>query len=74
MKKLGHKSKILMDKLSLMGKKLVKKAFYSLSISAKAFKYFISSRFLYKLVDDYSLPRAHILTRITSKINKLQDI
>ena len=40
-----------------MGKKLMGKAIYSLYFLAKAFKYFMTSRFLYnKLVDDNSVP------------------
>ena len=58
-----------------MGKKVVVKAFFTAQTVSKAFDYFMTSRALYKkLVGDYSLPSVRSLTRITSKVGKVNEL
>ena len=41
----------------------------------RAFQYFATSRSLYKrLINDYQLPSVSTLTRITSKVSKVEDV
>ena len=58
-----------------MGKKIVGNSLYPAEIITRAFEYFATSRTLYKrLCSDYKLPSIRTLTRITSKINSLDDL
>ena len=74
-KELSHKTSIILDQISLMGKKVAGKAFFTAQTVSRAFDYFMTSRALYdKLVDDYSLPSVRTLTRITSKVGKVNEL
>ena len=48
---------------------------YSLNMIMRAFQYFATSRSLYKrLIIDYQLPSVSTLTRINSKVSKVEDV
>ena len=57
-----------------MGSKVVGKPVYSCEVIIRAFEYFATSRCLYnRLRKDYQLPSIPTLTRITSKVSKLNE-
>ena len=74
-KQICHKKEIMVENLKAMGTKKVGQKLYSPSTILQAFEYFATSRALYsKLVKDYPLPSVRTLTRITSKVDKIDDI
>ena len=71
----SHKTQIIFEQLGAMGKSTVGNVVYSPEIICRAFEYLATSRALYhKLVTDYQLPGIRTLTRITSKVGRVEDI
>ena len=65
---------VLMNQLSVSGKKAVGKSIYSPEMIARAFEYFCISRSLYdRLRKDFQLPSIRTLTHITSKTSSVDD-
>ena len=53
----------------------VRTRIYSPNMIMSAFQYFATSRSLYKrLINDYQLPSVSTLTRITTKVSKVEDV
>ena len=74
-KSLDHKKEILAENLQSMGTKRVGQKLFSPKTILQAFEYFSTSRALYsKLVKDYALPSIRTLIRITSKVDKFEDV
>ena len=70
-----HKHSILLEHLSVMGKKTVGKPVYTPEMICRAFEYFCTSRALYnRLRNDYHLPSVRTLTRITSKVSHIDEV
>lgn len=70
-----HKKNILLSHVNVMGKQNVGSTLYPIEVILRAFEYFAKSRSLYNsLCEDYKLPSIRTLTRLTSIVNKLDDI
>lgn len=73
-RKQDEKVDVLMNQLSVSGKKTVGESIYPPEMIARAFEYFCISRSLYNcLCRDFQLPSIRTLTRITSKTNSVDD-
>ena len=73
-KKLDNKTMVLVEQFSAMSTTPVGKKLYNHDIIIRAFEYFSTSRCLYsKLRNDYALPSIQTLTRITSKVAKVDE-
>ena len=69
-----QKVNVLLNQLSVSGKKTVGKSIYPPEMISRAFEYFCISRSLYdRLCKDFQLPSIRTLTRITSKTSSLDD-
>ena len=69
-----HKTDIIQQQISAQAPKRIGYFLYDTDIITRAFEYFATSRALYtKLRRDYQLPSISTLTRITSKVSKLND-
>ena len=69
-----HKTDIIQQQISAQAPKRIGEFLYDTDIITRAFEYFATSRALYtKLRRDYQLPSISTLTRITSKVSKLND-
>ena len=67
-----HKTDIIQQQISAQAPKRIGEFLYDTDIITRAFEYFATSRALYtKLRRDYQLPSISTLTRITSKVSKL---
>ena len=67
-----HKKKIVFDQLFVTDKKRGNEKLYSPEMTTRTFEYFGISRSLYsRLQQDFQLPSIRILTRITSKVEKV---
>ena len=68
------KLEVLKQQVDSMSCKSVGESLYNPDIMTRAFEYFTTSRSLYhRLREDYQLPSVRTLTRVTSKVSKLQD-
>ena len=68
------KKEVIQQQLQAMGTQHVGKPLYTTEIIVRAFEYFTTSRSLYhRLRQDFQLPSVQTLTRITSKVTKLDD-
>ena len=73
-KVMDHKKEVLMRSLVALGKNAVDQKLYSPEVIVQAFDYFATSSASYKkLWKDYALPSISTLSKITSKINKIDD-
>jgi hypothetical protein len=71
---LDDKKEIIQQQLQAMGTQHVGKPLYNSEIIIRAFQYFATSRSLYqRLRQDFQLPSVQTLTRITSKVAKLDE-
>ena len=69
-----NKKEIINQQLQAMGTKCVGKPLYTTEVMVRAFTYFATSRCLYhRLRRDFQLPSVRTLTRITSKVTKIQE-
>lgn len=70
-----QKVEVLMNQLSVSGKKTVGISIYPPEMMSRAFQYFCISRSLYNcLCKDFQLPSIRTLTRITSKTSSVDDV
>ena len=70
----SNKKEVINQHLKVMGSKAVGKKMYSAEMIVRAFHYFALSRSLYnRLRIDYQLPSVQTLTKITSKVAKLDE-
>ena len=68
------KLEVLKQQVDMMSSKPVGDTLYNPDVMVRAFEYFTTSRSLYnRLREDYQLPSVRTLTRVTSKVSKLQD-
>ena len=71
---LDNKKMIIQEQLQAMGTQQVTKQLYTPDIIIRAFQYFATSRCLYeRLRHDFHLPSVRTLSRITSKVAKLDE-
>lgn len=71
---LSDKKQIIQQQLQAMGTRKVGKPLYTPDIMIRAFGYFATSRSLYhRLRVDFQLPSVQTLTRITSKVAKVDE-
>ena len=71
---LDNKKEIIQQQLQAMGTQRVGQPLYAPEIVIRAFQYFATSRSLYqRLRQDFQLPSVQTLTRITSKVAKLDE-
>ena len=74
-KEVDQKLKVLQGQFDAMRATPIEQKVYSAEIIIRAFEYFCTSRTLYsKLRQDYALPSIRTLTRITSKVGKLDEV
>lgn len=68
------KKQVIQQQLQAMGTQQIGKPLYTPDIIMRAFQYFATSRCLYeRLRHDFQLPSVQTLTRITSKVGKLDE-
>ena len=73
-REVDQKLKVLQGQFDAMRATPIGQKVYSAEIIIRAFEYFCTSRTLYsKLRQDYALPSIRTLTRITSKVGKLDE-
>ena len=73
-KEVTHKSKILLQQVSVTDRNSGQEKLYSTEMIMRAFEYFSTSRALYsRIAQDYQLPSIRTLTRITSKVSKVDE-
>lgn len=71
---MDHKKEIIHQQLQAMGTQQIGKPLYTPDVMIRAFRYFATSRSLYQqLREDYQLPSIRTLTRITSKVAKIDE-
>ena len=69
-----HKKNIIQQQISVMSAKLIGNKIYNSDVVIRSFEYFSTSRALYnQLRNDFQLPSVSTLTRITSKVSKIND-
>ena len=74
-KLIDHKKTVMLESLNALGAKKVGHKLYSPAAIVQGFEYFATSRALYsKLVKDFPLPSIRTLTRLTAKVDKIEDI
>ena len=68
------KKKVILEQLQAMGTQQVGKPLYTPEMVVRAFSYFATSRCLYeRMQHDFQFPSVRTLTRITSKVAKLDE-
>lgn len=73
-KELDNKEEVMLQQVSAMGPRRIGEKLYSPEMIVRSFGYFATSRALYsQLRNDYQLPSASTLTRITSKVSKIDE-
>ena len=71
---LDNKKQVIQQQLQAMRTQEVGKHLYSTEIIMRGFRYFATSRCLYhRLREDFQLPSVRTLTRITSKVSKMDE-
>ncbi|KAK7106695.1 hypothetical protein V1264_017922 [Littorina saxatilis] len=71
---LDNKKKVIQEQLQAMGTQQIGKPVYTPDMIIRAFTYFATSRCLYeRLRHDFQFPSVRTLTRITSKVAKLDE-
>lgn len=71
---IDHKKQIIQEQLQAMGTQQVGKALYTPDMIMRAFQYFAKSRSTYyRIREDFQLPSVQTLTRITSKVAKMDE-
>ena len=74
-RKIDHKTEVLQQQFEMKRETPVGKKIYSPAVIIRAFGYFCTSRSLYStLRQDYDLPSIRTLTRLTSRVSKLDEI
>ena len=74
-REVDQKLKVLQGQFDAMRATPIGQKVYSVEIIIRAFEYFCTSRTLHsKLRPDYALPSIRTLTRITSKVGKLDEV
>ena len=70
-----HKVRVIFQQLGVMGKRTVGKSHYPPEVISRAFEYMCTSRALYqRLTRDFQLPSVSTLTKITSKVNNVDEL
>ena len=71
-KEVTHKTKILLQQVSVTDRNSGRDKWYSMEMAVRAFEYVSTARALHsRIAQDYQLPSIRTLTRITSKVSKV---